>query len=100
MNDSNDYIENHSAKLEDFFMTRRQFLDRAGMGFGALSLPFLLRVHEFQFVPRLLYKGCVRLRADAKPVYARWSSDGSVSLDTDLEASVMQRCNCRFVQLQ
>src|ERR1044072_8616043 len=32
----------HSALPEDFFLTRRQFLERAGMGFGALSLAGLL----------------------------------------------------------
>ena len=30
--------DEHSAHLEDHFLTRRQFLQRAGMGFGALSL--------------------------------------------------------------
>src|SRR5215472_5495794 len=36
------YIREHSARLEDLFVTRRQFLQRAGMGFGALSLATLL----------------------------------------------------------
>src|SRR3989442_1076564 len=36
------FIEEHSARPEDFFLTRRQFLQRAGMGFGALSLGALL----------------------------------------------------------
>ncbi len=31
----------HSSKAGDFFLTRRQFLNRAGMGFGALSLAAL-----------------------------------------------------------
>src|SRR4029079_16771939 len=31
----------HSAQPEDFFLTRRKFLQRAGMGFGALSLAAL-----------------------------------------------------------
>src|SRR5687768_14425690 len=35
-------IEEHSAKIEDLFLTRRQFLHRAGMGFGALGLAALL----------------------------------------------------------
>ena len=35
-------INEHRAKLEDFAMTRRQFLNRFGMGFGALSLASLL----------------------------------------------------------
>jgi hypothetical protein len=41
MGPTNKYIEEHSAKLEDHFLTRRQFLRRAGMGFGALSLAAL-----------------------------------------------------------
>src|SRR6266478_1586627 len=38
----NKYIREHSARLEDMFVTRRQFLQRAGMGFGALGLAALL----------------------------------------------------------
>ncbi len=37
----------HSAKPQDFFLTRRQFLQRAGMGFGALSASALLADHLF-----------------------------------------------------
>src|SRR5215472_13731374 len=33
--------DEHSIHLEDHFLTRRQFLQRAGMGFGALSLSAL-----------------------------------------------------------
>jgi hypothetical protein len=36
------FIAEHSAKPQDFFLTRRQFLQRAGMGFGALSIATLL----------------------------------------------------------
>jgi hypothetical protein len=32
----------HAAQPQDFFVTRRQFLQRAGMGFGALSLAGLM----------------------------------------------------------
>src|SRR6202046_745017 len=35
-------INEHVAKPEDFCITRRQFLNRFGMGFGALSLASLL----------------------------------------------------------
>ena len=42
MSGDNKYIREHSARLEDLFITRRQFLQRAGMGFGALSLAALL----------------------------------------------------------
>lgn len=42
MNERNKYLEEHSPRLEDLFQSRRQFLRRAGMGFGALSLAGLL----------------------------------------------------------
>jgi hypothetical protein len=42
MNQDDKYKQEHSARLEDHFLTRRQFLQRAGMGFGALSLAALL----------------------------------------------------------
>jgi hypothetical protein len=42
MNDQNKQEQGHSGRLEDLFITRRQFLQRAGMGFGALSLATLL----------------------------------------------------------
>src|SRR6266487_1628272 len=37
-----EFLRNHSAQPGDFFLTRRQFLNRFGMGFGALSLGSLL----------------------------------------------------------
>src|SRR6266540_3439812 len=37
-----EFLRNHSARPEDFFLTRRQFLNRFGMGFGALNLASLL----------------------------------------------------------
>src|SRR5207253_5969672 len=42
MSTENKYIREHLPKLEDLFVTRRQFLQRAGMGFGALGLAALL----------------------------------------------------------
>lgn len=36
------FIREHSPQLDDFFLNRRQFLNRAGMGFGALGLAGLL----------------------------------------------------------
>src|SRR5882672_6089731 len=41
MSSENKFIREHSARLQDYFLTRRQFLQRAGMGFGALSLAAL-----------------------------------------------------------
>jgi len=37
-----EFLRNHSARPEDFFLTRRQFLNRFGMGFGALGLASLM----------------------------------------------------------
>ncbi|HUC84598.1 MAG TPA: DUF1501 domain-containing protein, partial [Candidatus Acidoferrales bacterium] len=42
MDNFDKYKEEHSIRLADRFLTRRQFLQRAGMGFGALSLASLL----------------------------------------------------------
>jgi hypothetical protein len=42
MKATDQFIAEHSAKPEDFFLTRRRFLQRAGMGFGALSLAALM----------------------------------------------------------
>ena len=41
MNANDKYKQEHSAQLSDYFLTRRQFLNRAAMGFGALSLAAL-----------------------------------------------------------
>ncbi len=41
MNADDKFKQEHSAQLSDHFLTRRQFLNRAGMGFGALSLAAL-----------------------------------------------------------
>ena len=42
MNLDPDFLRNHSVRPEDFFQTRRQFLNRFGLGLGALSLATLL----------------------------------------------------------
>lgn len=41
MNTDDKFKQEHSAQLSDYLLTRRQFLNRAGMGFGALSLAAL-----------------------------------------------------------
>src|SRR5260221_11412890 len=42
MNNPNKYWLDHTPRIEDVVVTRRQFLNRCGMGFGALSLAGLL----------------------------------------------------------
>ncbi len=37
-----EFLRNHSARPEDFLVTRRQFLNRFGMGFGAIGLASVL----------------------------------------------------------
>jgi len=48
MKPSKKYLEEHSPNVEDFFMNRRQWLNRFGMGFGAMSFAAL---HEMDFMP-------------------------------------------------
>src|SRR3954469_25969219 len=42
MSDYQKYLREHTARPEDFLVTRRQFLNRFGMGLGALGLATLL----------------------------------------------------------
>ena len=42
MNPSEKFLREHSARPEDLFLTRRHWLNRFGMGFGALSLATML----------------------------------------------------------
>ena len=41
----NTFNDDHSPRLEDYFLTRRQFLNRFGTGFGTLGLASLLAPH-------------------------------------------------------
>jgi len=47
MNPDEQHKQEHSVQLADHFLTRRQFLQRAGMGFGALSLATMLGQNFF-----------------------------------------------------
>ena len=42
MNISNKFLQDHSPRMEDFCMNRRQFLNRFGMGFGLLGLATMM----------------------------------------------------------
>src|SRR5260221_3443450 len=48
MSTDNKYIREHSPRIEDLFVTRRQFLQRTGMGLGLLGLATLLGEESFQ----------------------------------------------------
>src|SRR6478752_7765425 len=42
------YLREHTASPDDIIFTRRQFLQRTGMGFGALSLASLFGINPFE----------------------------------------------------
>ncbi|MEI6075115.1 MAG: DUF1501 domain-containing protein [Verrucomicrobiota bacterium] len=60
MQTENHYEQEHAIHLEDHFLTRRQFLQRAGMGFGALSLAAL-------FGEGLVAPACAQTEASLMP---------------------------------
>jgi hypothetical protein len=43
-----------STNIEDYFLTRRQFLNRVGLGMGALSLATLLDPHDLMGAPQVV----------------------------------------------
>ena len=45
---SDKYLREHTPQPEDLIYTRRQFLLRTGMGFGALSLASIFGINPFQ----------------------------------------------------
>jgi Protein of unknown function (DUF1501) len=69
MSADNKYIREHSPRLEDSFVTRRQFLQRTGMGFGALSLAALLG--ENFFAPRARAEVIATLTPKTPPLPAK-----------------------------
>jgi hypothetical protein len=82
------YFEEHSARTEDLFLTRRQFLQRAGMGFGALSLSALLgenqlsgKVHAAEATGPLAPKA-PHFRAKAKHVVHIFAQGAPSQVDT------------------
>ena len=41
------FLREHSPSMDDIIFTRRQFLTRTGMGFGAMSLAALFGINPF-----------------------------------------------------
>ena len=88
MNQDDKYKDEHSVHLEDHFLTRRQFLQRAGMGFGALSLSALFgselfapSVHALEAEATLLPK-MPPLPAKAKHVVHIFAQGAPSHVDT------------------
>ena len=72
----------HTARVEDLFLTRRQWLTKTGTGFGALALSCMLAEQEFaQASGGALSAGCVRIAGsesskytfDASPAVRLWT---------------------------
>ncbi len=61
---------------------------------------FHLWVDQFQLVPGLLYKRCVRLGADTQPVDPDGRGNRTVALHTDFETGCMQRVDRGLIELQ
>ena len=88
MTQDDKYKDEHSVHLEDHFLTRRQFLQRAGMGFGALSLGALFgnelftpNVHAMEAEATLLPK-TPPLPAKAKHVVHIFAQGAPSHVDT------------------
>jgi hypothetical protein len=88
MSQDDKYKQEHSVQLEDHFLTRRQFLQRAGMGFGALSLAamfgnelFAPSVHAMEAEATLLPKS-PQFPAKAKHVVHIFAQGAPSHMDT------------------
>jgi len=71
MNTDETFKREHSLRLEDCFLTRRQFLRRAGTGFGALSLAALLGENFFGAVAGAAETASLAPRAPHFPAKAK-----------------------------
>src|SRR5882724_219055 len=71
MNTDDKFKQEHSARLEDNFLTRRRFLQRAGMGFGALSLAALLGENFFESSARAAENATLLPRSPHFPAKAK-----------------------------
>ncbi len=86
------FIREHSPSLEDVIFTRRQFLSRTGMGFGAMSLAALFGINPFAEGAAALAPGSTSLNpllpkqphfpAKAKHVIHIFASGGPTQVDT------------------
>ena len=86
------FVREHSPSLEDVIFTRRQFLSRTGMGFGAMSLAALFGINPFAEGAAALAPGGAALNpllpkqphfpAKAKHVIHIFASGGPTQVDT------------------
>ena len=86
------FVREHSPSLDDVIFTRRQFLSRTGMGFGAMSLAALFGINPFAEGAAALAPGGAALNpllpkqphfpAKAKHVIHIFASGGPTQVDT------------------
>src|ERR1700722_17701076 len=86
---SEKYLREHSPSMDDIIFTRRQFLERTGMGFGALSLSAILgmgasgaRAAETAGVAGPLAPKSPNFAAKAKCVIHIFAEGGPSQVDT------------------
>ncbi|HEV7867914.1 MAG TPA: DUF1501 domain-containing protein [Chthoniobacteraceae bacterium] len=88
-NTSAKYFREHTPSLDDIIFSRRQFLARTGMGFGALSLATMFGINPFDAdaAPTPLSKGPLvpkasHFKAKAKSVIHIFAEGGPSHVDT------------------
>ncbi len=90
---SEKYVREHTASLDDILFTRRQMLQRTGMGFGAMSLAALFGINPFAEGAAALAPGPGKLAgplaakqphfpAKAKHIIHIFASGGPTQVDT------------------
>ena len=67
MQPSEKYIREHSPSLDDIIFTRRQFLQRTGMGFGAMSLAGVFGINPWAEGASALNPGGLKVAGPLSP---------------------------------
>ena len=99
------YIREHTPSLDDIIFTRRQFLARTGMGFGALSLASLFGMNPYDAdaVTGALAKGgplapkAPHFKTKAKSVIHIFAEGGPSHVDTWDPKPILQQYNNKTI---
>jgi hypothetical protein len=99
------YIREHTPSLDDIIFTRRQFLARTGMGFGALSLASLfgMNPYEADAVTGAIAKGgplapkAPHFKTKAKSVIHIFAEGGPSHVDTWDPKPVLEQYNSKTI---
>jgi hypothetical protein len=102
---SEKYLREHTPSLDDIIFTRRQFLARTGMGFGALSLASLFGLNAFdaEGAPAALGKAgplapkAPHFKTKAKSVIHIFAEGGPSHVDTWDPKPTLQQYNNKTI---